>query len=53
VRHGRRGVCRRGTGPERVRAVGRDRVSHLRDHGPRRRAGHGLLRPAGPHAERP
>ena len=31
VRDGRRGVRRRGTGPERVRAVGRDRLPDLRD----------------------
>ena len=41
----------RGTGPERVRAVGRDRLPDLRDDRPRPRARDGLLRPAGPDAE--
>ena len=37
-------VRRRGTGPERVRAIGRDRLPDLRDHRPRPRARNGLLR---------
>ena len=41
----------RGAGPERVRALGRDRLPDLRDDRPRPRAGDGLLRPARPDAE--
>ena len=46
-----RGLRLRGTGPERVRAIGRDRLPDLRDDRPRPRARDGLLRPAGPDAE--
>ena len=43
----------RGTGPERVRALGRDRLPDLRDDRPGPRARDGVLRPAGPHPEGP
>ncbi len=45
------GYVVRGTGPERVRAIGRDRLPDLRNDRPRPRARDGLLRPAGPDAE--
>ena len=42
-----------GSGPERVRPLGRDRLPDLRNDRPRPRARDGLLRPAGPDAEGP
>ena len=51
LRDGRRRLRRRGTGPERVRALGRDGLPDLRDHRARPRAGDGLLRPARPDAD--
>ena len=38
-------------GPERVQALGRRRLPHLRDHRARTRADHGLLLPARPHPD--
>ena len=45
------GLCLGGTGSERVRAMGRDRLSDLCSDCPRPRARDGLLRLARPHAE--
>src|SRR6266540_2451753 len=53
VRNGRGGLRHRGTGPERVRALGRDRLPNLPQHRARPRAGDGLLRAARSHAEGP
>src|SRR5262249_50400977 len=53
VRHRRVGVRYRGPGHERLRALGRDRLPHLRDHRPRPGARHGLLRSARPDPQGP
>src|SRR5437763_1578338 len=53
VRNGRRGVRHRGTGHERVLALGRDRLPNLPQHRARPRTGDGLLRAARSHAEGP
>jgi hypothetical protein len=43
----------RGARPERVHPLGRHRLPHLRDDSARSRTGDGLLRPPGPHTDRP